>query len=233
MWLGYPPGMHEMSLKAAGMNYLGIDLDKTVRGQIVNKGLTENVVEYAAHDVKYLEQLMNKQMEKIKKQDLEVALRLENSFVRCLAYMEYCGVKLDEEKWKAKMSSDSTICEQKIQELNQWVVDNMNGKYTTTNRQGDLFSGFDLKPKCNINWKSAKQVIPLFEELGLDLKTIDPATKKPKKSTDIKIIGPQKDKSPLIPIFIDYKKAAILVDTFGEKFLDLINKKSGRIHPNF
>ena len=68
-------------------------------------------------------------------------------------------------------------------------------------------------------------MIPLFEDLGLNLSVIDPKTKRPKKSTDIKVIGPQASKSPLISIFMEYKKAAILVDTFGEKFLDLINPK--------
>jgi len=62
---------------------------------------------------------------------------------------------------------------------------------------------------------------------------LDKATKKMKKSVDIKVIEPQKEKSPLIPIFIGYKKAAILVGTFGEKFLDLINPITGRIHANF
>lgn len=109
----------------------------------------------------------------------------------------------------------------------------MGGKYTTVNRQGDLFGGFDTRPRCHINWKSAQQVIPLFEDLGLNLSVIDPKTKRPKKSTDIKVIGPQASKSPLISIFMEYKKAAILVDTFGEKFLDLINPKTGRIHANF
>jgi hypothetical protein len=46
LWLGYPAGMREMSLKAAAFNYLNYDLDKTVRGKIINEGLTEDVVVY-------------------------------------------------------------------------------------------------------------------------------------------------------------------------------------------
>ena len=33
LYLGYPPQFHSLSLKAAADNYLGIDIDKTVRGQ--------------------------------------------------------------------------------------------------------------------------------------------------------------------------------------------------------
>lgn len=46
LWLGYPAGMREMSLKAAARNYLNYDLDKSVRGKIINEGLTEEVVVY-------------------------------------------------------------------------------------------------------------------------------------------------------------------------------------------
>ena len=49
MWLGYPSGLHSMSLKAAGQNYLGIELDKSIRGKIIWNGLnSEDTVEYAA-----------------------------------------------------------------------------------------------------------------------------------------------------------------------------------------
>lgn len=100
MWLGYPSGMHGMGLKDAGINYLGVELDKTVRGQIINKGLTEDVIVYAGTDVKYLEPIMEKQKEKLKEQGLLDAIRVENAFVRCLAYIEFCGAKIDPEKWK-------------------------------------------------------------------------------------------------------------------------------------
>ena len=49
MWLGYPAGLHSMSLKSAGITYLDVELDKTVRGQIIwKKDLTNEIVQYAA-----------------------------------------------------------------------------------------------------------------------------------------------------------------------------------------
>lgn len=48
MWLGYPPGIHSLSLKTAGETYCNIELDKTVRGKIHYAGLTTDVIEYAA-----------------------------------------------------------------------------------------------------------------------------------------------------------------------------------------
>lgn len=234
LWLGYPAGMHEMSLKAASINYLGVDMDKSVRGKIIQTGLTEDVIVYAAGDVSYLGKIRDKQLIELEKKGLLKAIDFENEFVKCLAYIEYCGAKLDVDKWKIKMVTDLNNLEKYEAELNERVEESeYSSKYCSVNIQGDLFNGFDTKPRCHINWTSSQQVIPLFEELGLNLKVLDKKTKHYKKSVDIKVVEPQASKSPLIPIYIKYKKAAIIVNTFGQKFLNLINPVTGRIHANF
>lgn len=234
LWLGYPAGMHEMSLKAASINYLGVDMDKSVRGKIIQTGLTEDVIVYAAGDVSYLGKIRDKQLVELEKKGLLKAIDFENEFVKCLAYIEYCGAKLDVDKWKIKMATDLNNLEKYEAELNEWVEESeYSSKYCSVNIQGDLFNGFDTKPRCHINWTSSQQVIPLFEELGLNLKVLDKKTKHYKKSVDIKVVEPQASKSPLIPIYIKYKKAVIIVNTFGQKFLNLINLVTGRIHANF
>lgn len=234
LWLGYPAGMHEMSLKAASINYLGVDMDKSVRGKIIQTGLTEDVIVYAAGDVSYLGKIRDKQLIELEKKGLLKAIGFENEFVKCLAYIEYCGAKLDVDEWKIKMATDLNNLEKYEAELNEWVEESeYSSKYCSVNIQGDLFNGFDTKPRCHINWTSSQQVIPLFEELGLNLKVLDKKTKHYKKSVDIKLVEPQASKSPLIPIYIKYKKAAIIVNTFGQKFLNLINPVTGRIHANF
>lgn len=234
LWLGYPAGVHEMSLKAASINYLGVDMDKSVRGKIIQTGLTEDVIVYAAGDVSYLGKIRDKQLIELEKKGLLKAIDFENEFVKCLAYIEYCGAKLDVDKWKIKMATDLNNLEKYEAELNEWVEESeYSSKYCSVNIQGDLFNGFDTKPRCHINWTSSQQVIPLFEELGLNLKVLDKKTKHYKKSVDIKVVEPQASKSPLIPIYIKYKKAAIIVNTFGQKFLNLINPVTGRIHANF
>lgn len=234
LWLGYPAGMPEMSLKAASINYLGVDMDKSVRGKIIQTGLTEDVIVYAAGDVSYLGKIRDKQLEQLEAKGLLKAIDFENEFVKCLAYIEYCGAKLDIDKWKVKMTTDLNNLERYKAQLNDWVENSQfASKYCSINMQGDLFSGFDTKPRCHINWTSSQQVIPLFEDLGLDLKVLDKKTKHYKKSVDIKVVEPQSSKSPLIPIYINFKKAAIIVNTFGQKFLGLINPVTGRIHANF
>lgn len=236
MWLGYPAGMHSMSLKSAGQSYLDIELDKTVRGQVIwKKELTTEIVEYAANDVKYLEQIMDKQLIELEKKGLLTAIEYENRFLFPLTYCEFCGIKLDELKWKAKMEKDRAALNNSLTRLNEWVISNYpdNKKYTYIELQGDLFEGFNNDPICKINWNSAKQVIPLFEELGFYLITKDKVTGEMKKSIDAKVIKPQKHLSSIAPIYLEYKAAQKVVSTYGENFLEQINPVSGRIHTNY
>ena len=291
LYLGYPAQMREKSLKAAAWNYLSINIDKTVRGKIVNDGLTTEVVIYAAGDVMYIEDIKEKQDIEIEKQGMKLAVELECEFVKSLAYFKYCGVHLDITKWKAKMTKDQAKLDKAISELNAWVVawDKENphngydiqypelkypkysadylaevkrlikdgykrfpqedlqtpdgkvdaykkvikNQFTRIDTQGDLFTGFDTEPKCVINWSSQKQVIPLFELLGINVETFDKKTKQKKKSIEANVLKPQKNDFPIIPIFLEYQEAAKVVSTYGQNWLNAINPKTGRIHADF
>ncbi len=291
LYLGYPAQMREKSLKAAAWNYLNINIDKTVRGKIVNDGLTTEVVIYAAGDVTYIEDIKEKQDIEIEKQGMKLAVELECEFVKSLAYFKYCGVHLDITKWKAKMTKDQAKLDKAISELNAWVVawDKENphngydiqypelkypkysadypaevkrlikdgykrfpqedlqtpdgkvdaykkvikNQFTRIDTQGDLFTGFDTEPKCVINWSSQKQVIPLFELLGINVETFDKKTKQKKKSIEANVLKPQKNDFPIIPIFLEYQEAAKVVSTYGQNWLNAINPKTGRIHADF
>lgn len=278
------------SLKAMAKRYLNIDIDKTVRGKIINDGLTEDVIVYAAGDVMYLEDILDKQMEELKLQDLVLAAEFECEFAKSLAYVKHCGVHLDVAKWKNKMAKDLLKLKTSEQELNDWVVEwdskrvkngdwdirypemdydkpddiaeeerrllkdkyirspkddlevpyqslklkaykkKVSSLFTKIDLQGDLFSGFNDKPQCVINWSSSKQVIKLFEILGIEVDTFDKKTKKKKKSVEAKMLKPQKDKFPIIPIYLRYQEAAKVVSTYGENWLKAINPKTGRVH---
>ena len=127
LWMGFPAGFHSMALKAAGQNYLGIELDKTVRGKVMWAGLSEDVIEYGANDVKYLEKIMDAQALELKKKGLEVALIYENKSVPWIAYTEYCGVLLSKEKWKRKMILDNFTAKVFKDALDDWVINSAKG----------------------------------------------------------------------------------------------------------
>ena len=236
-WVGHPKGTHSFSLKSAGYNYLNIELDKTVRGQIIYKGLTEDTIIYAANDVAYLEDIRDKQLIKLEEKGLLTALRYENSFVRVLAYIEYCGVKLDEQKWKIKMEKDQKILDEKLSTLNKWVEDKYpnDSRFCKIDLQGNLFSEnpFDESPHCIINWNSQEQVIPLLEKEGLNLFVKDKKTGELKKSIEAKVIKPQKDKSEIVTPYVEYSEAQKVVSTYGKTFIDQINPISKRLHTQY
>lgn len=234
MWLGYPAGIHSMSLKAAGEKYCNIELDKSVRGQIIYKGLTETTIVYAATDVKYLHLIRDAQKVELTKKGLLTAIKYENAFVIPLAYTEYCGVKLDKEKWEEKMKKDQERLNSAKDKLDSWFLKNLpNSKYIKREFQGDLFDGYNTDPIVTINWNSPTQLIPIFKTLGVNLESQDKESGQKKDSLDAKILGPQKDKCDLIPIYLDYREAQKLVSTYGENFLKQINSVSGRIHTNY
>lgn len=234
LYLGYPGGIHSLSLKSAGENYLGVELDKTVRGKIIYSKLDEEIIRYGANDVTYLEDLREKQMEVLKQKDLLVALDIENRFVRVLAYIEWCGIKLSEDKWKKKMASDKAREDQAKEKLDEWLIANEpNCKYIYVDYQGDLFDGFDLTPKVSINWNSAKQVGPIFKKYGVEIAVEDKDKGGVKDSIDAKVLKPQADKCSLIPLYLEYKEAVKVTSTYGQNFLDQINPVSHRIHTSY
>lgn len=232
IYLGYLPGQPLLSLAALGKRYCDVELDKSVRDVITKEGLSERVIVYSCEDVKYLHNIREQQLKVITQREMLRAIDIEHKFVRCLAYLEYCGVKLDKAKWTKKVDKIQAAYTIALEKLNTWVIDNA-PKYTYVNRQGDLFEGFDLTPKCTINWNSSKQIIPLFEDLGLNLIVKDKKTKKEKKSIEAKVISPQAHLSTIIPLYLNVTKLAKELSTYGYEFLNWVNPTTDRIHANF
>lgn len=110
------------SLKAVAKNRVNVELDKTVRGKIVKVGLTPEVVQYAGTDVEYLEDIEESQQIDIDRENLQIACDLENEFVKVLSFAEFCGAKLDETKWKAKMAKDQAKLDVTVNKLNTFVL---------------------------------------------------------------------------------------------------------------
>lgn len=231
LWLGYPAQFHKMGLDNLCEEYLGVKLDKTVRGSIHIEGVSDRVIVYGCNDVKYLIPLYKAQLEKLRENDLVTAVNIENSFVLCKAYAEYCGIKLDVEAWDKKCKEDRQNLEEAKTALDNWIIENGPSKYVRKDVQQDLFGGIDRR--VTINWASSKQVVVLLKELGFNLKTVDKATGAIKDSVESTIIAPQKHISSITTPYLKYKEYEILVNTFGEKFKTSINKISGRIHTQF
>lgn len=239
LYLGYPTfgnyGGVSFSLKEIAMRYLGIDIDKTTRGEIIWRGLDTKVIQYAAGDVVYLEDIADKQFIECKKKDCIVGAKLECAAVPAMAYLEWCGIKLDENKWRAKMKKDAEHLSERKAQLDNFIINsNLFKEYVYIDPQGDLFSGFDLTPKCTVNWDSPAQVIKIAKKLGFNTSVQDKKTGEDRDTVLEKELSNQRGiNDEFLNLYFNYKEASKVVGTYGQGHLDLINPKTGRLHTTF
>ena len=149
--------------------------------------------------------------------------------------MCYCGIKMDRSRWQKKMEHDQAILDGIKSEMDKWLIEHEpNSKYIKIDTQGNLFTGWNLEPQVTLNWNSSKQVIPLFKKYGIDTTALDKEDDdEDKDSIGAKVLGPQKDKCSLIPLYIRFKEMKKLCSTYGENVLRQIDRDTGRLYTNF
>lgn len=233
LYLGYPSGVKHYSLKAVAEEYLGIDIDKTVRGQIIWRGLDDAVIKYAAYDVVYLEQIAHKQIEECRKKECLVGAKLECDVVPAIAYTEWCGIYLDENKWKTKMLKDKENLNNSLKALNDYCIAHPKlQKWVYVNLQGDLFLGFDTTPKWKVDWQK-QEAIKVIQALGFNTKVQDKKTGEDKDSVLEKLLKAQKGiDDTFLKLYFDYQGYYKVVSSFGQGHLNAINPITGRLHTN-
>ena len=253
LYLGYPPEYKDpiygisYGLAAIAYRRLGINIDKSIRGQIQWRGIDNDVINYAKNDVVYLYDIMISQLNDCKSKNCIKAAKLECDFVPVVAYMEWCGIHLDEEKWKSKMLKDKSNLDKAIQDLNNYVCNHPKLKeFTYINNQGSLFSGYDTTPKCNINWASSKQVVKVLKKLGFDTTVEDSKSGEDKDSAMEKVLKKQKGIDDVfLKLYLGkgeegdenyypgYNGSAKVVTSFGQNHINAINPITGRIHTQY
>jgi len=154
--------------------------------------------------------------------------------------MEWCGIKLDENKWKAKMLEDRQALDKARKDLDGWLVGAAENDYpelrqfTFIDRQGDLFTGFDLTPRVSVNWASPPQVIRIAKLLGFDTSTQDKKTGQDRDTVLEKQLRGQKGVcDAFLDVYFKFKECDKLVSSFGQGHLDAVNPLTGRIHTNY
>ncbi len=216
---------HRCSLAACVRLHCGVTLDKEERKNITGK-LTESFVKYSAYDVKYLHAVKNAQEAILFAAGSQTSIELDNRFVLVLAYIEYCGMKLDVEKWTKKIESVQEQADEATKILNKFIFDNNMDKFI--NYQLDLFSGGN---KVKINWNSPAQVVEFFEAIGVDTTVVEKGVKK--HTIEANHLGKFFYKFPIIETYLSYKEAQKDIGTYGYNWIEQINPISGRIHTQF
>lgn len=216
---------HRCSLDACVYRHLGIVLDKTERKNINGK-FTPSFILYSALDVAYLHKLKEIQLEILEKQGSLKSIELDNRFVKVLAYIEYCGIKLDESKWRIKMNKTKQDLDKAETELNDFVLEKKMDKFIE--RQLDMFN---TQVKASVNWNSSQQVVEFFKALGVDTKVVEKGIEK--DTIEASHLGKFVKDYPIIENYLNYKQAQKDLGTYGENWIRLINPVSGRIHTQY
>ena len=238
---------------------LGIKLDKSIRGKIRYLGLDYDVITYAAHDVVYLYDVMESQKKDLIKQGINsLGIQVENYFVPAIAYLEWCGIHLDIDKWKVKMVGDKVNLDNSKRALDNFIIklskegfkapykDSIGNifykdipaskfaEYVFIDRQGDLFSGFNLEPQIKINWSSSQQVVKLAKLFGFNTTVQDKKTGEDKDSVLEKQLKGQKGIcDEFLKLYFDYQGYSKVVTSFGQGHINAVNPNTHRIHTIF
>lgn len=206
------------------LKYAGDVMSKEIRDMIVRIGLTEAVIDYGLDDVKYLSLIKEKQMEEVKRLNLEKSVILDNHFVKVLAYTEFCGIGFDKELWLKKCEEEEAQWREKEKELNSLVIND--DRLIKYKQYGSLFDPVDTIV-CTINWGSPKQVQELFKQLGVEV-AIE-ADGEVKDSVGKMVLQKNQD-NPIVKAYSEYITLNKRITSFGKDYLKYINPSTNRIH---
>lgn len=222
------------SLQSVAYKYLNIDIDKSTRGEIIWRGLDSKVIKYAAGDVTYLEDIMWKQVAICEQKQCLRGAKLECDFIPVIAYLEWCGIKLDADKWQLKMKKDQDSLNKALEALNTYALNHPKLKqWVKQDLQGDLFNSFDLSPKWTVDWQK-KEVIKVVKALGFDVTTVSKQTNEESESVMEKVLSSQRGiDDKFLELYFHYQGCYKLCSSFGQGHLNIINPKTGRIHTNY
>lgn len=237
LYLGYSAKQVSMNLHDVLLRHTGIDIDKSYQKMIASSGLTLRGILYAAQDVMHLQDIRRGQIEIAKARNCLNAFTVENRFVPAIAYLEWCGIHLDESKWNAKMEKDRARKDELRNKLDEYVQSHTewNKQFVTSSFQLDLFEpSVCAGSKCTVNWDAPKQVVGVMKSIGFDTKTVDKKTNKEKDTVlETWIINQTGIDDEFIKMYYEYKEASKRVSAYGQNFLDQINPNTGRIHTTF
>lgn len=143
------------------------------------------------------------------------AITLENLFTPVLAYISWCGFKMDSSKWDSIVDGIKINNQNAKTGLDEFVYKYFrnNGKLCKIDTQGDLFEGFRDVKKCNINWRNQDKVNMFINEY----------------------LTAREDYGEIEPEFNSlvhaFNKSESVCKAFGKNYNNSINVISGRIHP--
>ncbi len=197
-----------IGLAALAQKYAGIALDKAIRSSFVGKTgeYSEEQLRYAARDALVLFTIYQQQRDALRRESVVNIAALEFKTLIAVGEMELAGCLIDKDRWHNIIVASQAERDRCADELGLLIADAV--------PQQSLFGG----PAINLN--SNAQLLETFARMGIDLPDTMEATL-------------LKYDHPAIKKLLEYRGFEKTLSAFGEKFLELIHPKTGRIHPDF
>lgn len=241
LYLGYSPKRISFGLADILQRHTGIEIDKSFQKHIAHTGLnSEQAVRYAAEDVIHLQDIRRSQILIGDSRHCLNAFTVENRFVPAIAYLEWCGVHLDEEKWKKRMRMNEDALAEMLRRLNEYVITNTKlTEFVSTSTENisdmDNDAGlFTFEPSCTVDWNSPQKVAPVFKKLGFNTAIFDKDLGEDKDSVSEKVLEFQTGIDDyFLNTYLDYKGYYKSVSSYGQGHLNQINPYTDRIHTEF
>lgn len=222
----------KLGLDKIAYKYLKIEMDKDIRGIIHREGLSTRVIQYSAKDVEHLIDIKKLQKIELNKFSVKYGLTqdlidLEMNVVKVFAKMIFNGFKLDVKKYKEEVINIVSKQQKEYKKELDLILYNSGiksfkipkkVKYHEITYSPNMFTE---ELNSNINWSSSEQKLGILQNIIPEL-----------QSTNSNILTKYKKDSELIVKLLEYNKYKKLSDSFGEKFIETVNNKTGKIHTN-
>lgn len=218
------------SLEAQLEERLGVKVDKSIRKSFIGHtgDFTAEQLRYGAEDVANLIPLAVHISRDIRRDDLDATYLLECEAIPCIADMELGGWFLDVEHWEKLIKDNTAAQEEARKELDEFA---------------QHFFPVTLFGDVDINYASPDQILKLYERMGIKVKMWDRDLKKEVEIPVGKGVGKwsktgKKDvKSirhlPIVKLVEKYRSYNVLINTFGQPYIDAIHPITGKIHGEF
>jgi DNA polymerase I - 3''-5'' exonuclease and polymerase domains len=207
MLIKYSPGSH--NLETAAKTYLDITLDKSLQTSDWSGELSQEQFAYAARDAQVLLPLRRSLIERLALDQLLRVAQLEFEAVPAFASIELAGFYLDQTLWAKQLQLVSSKHAILASELQQMI--------SAGACQATLFG------ESNINLGSYPQVAAALREMGVPIY-------KGTRNTDL---VPLRDQYPVVAKLLEYRTVDKALTSYGQNWLDAVNKDTSRIYPDF
>lgn len=206
-------GSDSASLRSVAWHYLQEEVDKDEQKSDWKGELSKSQIRYAALDAEILLHLRAAMVKLIYEYGLQHVAEIEFRCVKAVAFMEYSGIYLDAEKWRAL-----TIVKEKDRDASLHKLYKYSGIPAV---QTSLWKDIGEEEALGCNFDNNSYVVGLLRRHDIIV-----------KSTSKWELYPYAG-HPLVEALMEYRKTSKALSTFLYPFLKMLSDKTQRLHAKY